>query len=142
MPTSKPVVDVRRDHGVGTILVVDDDDGVRAVAKLSLERSGYRVVAACDGEAGVAALRDRGGDFDAVLLDMSMPRLSGADTCRVIRQMRPDLPIVLMSGYTEPDAAARFGAHEVAGFVQKPFSPATLVRMIQGAVQRRVMEQA
>jgi len=125
-----------------TILVVDDDDGVRTVATLSLERSGFRVVGACDGEEGVAALRERRGEFDAVLLDMTMPRLSGADTCHVIRQMHPDLPVVLMSGYTEPDAVARFGPHEVAGFLQKPFSPATLVRMIQDAVQRRVVEQA
>jgi signal transduction histidine kinase/CheY-like chemotaxis protein len=126
----------------GTVLVVDDDDGVRTVATLSLERSGYRVVGACDGEEGVAALREGRGQFDAVLLDMTMPRLSGADTCQVIRQMQPDLPVVLMSGYTEPDAVARFGPHEVAGFLQKPFSPATLVRMIQDAVQRRAVEQA
>ena len=124
-----------------TILVVDDDDGVRTVATLSLERSGFRVVGACDGEEGVAALRERRGEFDAVLLDMTMPRLSGADTCHVIRQMHPDLPVVLMSGYTEPDAVARFGPHEVAGFLQKPFSPATLVQMIQDAVQRRAVEQ-
>ena len=90
----------------------------------------------------MAALRERRGEIDAVLLDMTMPRLSGADTCHVIRQMHPDLPVVLMSGYTEPDAVARFGPQEVAGFLQKPFSPATLVRMIQDAVQRRAVEQA
>jgi CheY-like chemotaxis protein len=112
------------------------------VATLSLERSGFQVVAACDGEEGVEALRERGAEFDAVLLDMTMPRLSGGETCHVIRRMQPDLPIVLMSGYTEPDAVARFGAHDVAGFLQKPFSPATLVRMIQDAIQRRAVEPA
>ena len=126
----------------GTILVVDDDDGVRTVSTLSLERAGFRVVAACDGEEGVAALRERGGEIDAVLLDMTMPRLSGTETCHLIRQMQPNLPIVLTSGYTEPDAVARFAADEIAGFLQKPFSPATLVRMIQDAVQRRAVEGA
>jgi CheY-like chemotaxis protein len=126
----------------GTVLVVDDDDGVRTVATLSLERAGFRVVAARDGEEGVAALRERVGEIDAVLLDMTMPRLSGADTCHLIRRMQPDLPIVLTSGYTEPDAGARFAADEVAGFLQKPFTPATLVRIIQDAVQRRAVEQA
>jgi PAS domain S-box-containing protein len=125
----------------GTILVVDDDDGVRTVATLSLERAGFRVVAAGDGEEGVAALRERAGEIDAVLLDMTMPRLSGAETCHLIRQMQPELPIVLTSGYTEPDAITRFAADDVAGFLQKPFSPATLVRTIQDAVQRRVVEK-
>jgi PAS domain S-box-containing protein len=125
----------------GTILVVDDDDGVRTVARLSLERAGFRVVAACDGEEGVALLQARGGEFDAVLLDMTMPRMSGAEACRLIKQLQPQLPIVLTSGYTEPDAGTRF-RDDIAGFLQKPFTPATLVRIIQDAVQGRVQEHA
>jgi PAS domain S-box-containing protein len=137
-----PGVPAKTAFSSGTVLIVDDDDGVRTVATLSLERAGFRVVPARDGEEGIAALRERGGEIDAVLLDMTMPRLSGAETCHLIRQMHPSLPIVLTSGYTEPDAVARFAADEVAGFLQKPFSPTTLVRMIQDAVQRRAVEQA
>ena len=121
--------------------VVDDDAGVRTVATLSLERAGFRVVAACDGEDGVALFRERGSEFDAVLLDMTMPRLSGVETCHLLKTMRPEVPIVLTSGYTEPDAGSRFIADEVAGFLQKPFTPATLVKMIQDAVHGRVQEQ-
>jgi CheY-like chemotaxis protein len=125
----------------GTILIVDDDDGVRTVSTLSLERAGFRVVTARDGEEGMALMAQRGGDFDAVLLDMTMPRLSGAETCHLIRQLRPELPIVLTSGYTEPDAEGRLDIRDVAGFLQKPFTPATLVRMIQDAVRRRAQER-
>jgi CheY-like chemotaxis protein len=125
----------------GTVLIVDDDDGVRTVATLSLERAGFNVVTACDGEQGMALMDARGGEFDAVLLDMTMPRLSGADTLHLIRQLRPELPIVLTSGYTEPDVESRFVADDIAGFLQKPFTPATLVRTIQDAVRRRVEEQ-
>jgi signal transduction histidine kinase/CheY-like chemotaxis protein len=119
----------------GTVLVVDDDDGVRRVATLSLQRAGFCVVAACDGEEGVALMRERGAEFDAVLLDMTMPRVNGAEACRLIRTLHPRVPIVLMSGYTETDAGAPC-AGEVAGFLQKPFTHAALARMIHDAIQR------
>ena len=125
----------------GTVLIVDDDDGVRTVATLSLERAGFLVVSARDGEEGVTLMRSRGGEFDIVLLDMTMPRLSGADTLHIFRQLRPELPVVLTSGYTEPDVESKFGADEIAGFLQKPFTPATLVRTIQDAVRHRAKEQ-
>ncbi len=125
----------------GTVLIVDDDNGVRTVATLSLERAGFRVVTACDGEEGMALMQQRGADFDIVLLDMTMPRLSGADTLHLIRQLRPALPVVLTSGYTEPDVESRFTPEQIAGFLQKPFTPATLVRTIQEAVKRRPQEQ-
>jgi len=125
----------------GTVLIVDDDDGVRTVATLSLERAGFRVVTACDGEEGMTLMQQRGADFDVVLLDMTMPRLSGADTFTLIRQARPELPIVLTSGYTEPEVGSRFTPDQIAGFLQKPFTPATLVRTIQDAAKRRAQEQ-
>jgi signal transduction histidine kinase len=125
----------------GTILIVDDDDGVRTVSTLSLERAGFRVVTARDGEEGMALMEQRGGDFDAVLLDMTMPRLSGAETCHLIRQLRPELPVVLTSGYTEPDPEGRLDIRDVAGFLQKPFTPASLVMMIQDAVRSRRQER-
>ena len=125
----------------GTILIVDDDDGVRTVSTLSLERAGFRVVTARDGEEGMGLMERWGGEFDAVLLDMTMPRLSGAETCHLIKQLRPDLPIVLTSGYTEPDTDTRPDIRDVAGFLQKPFTPASLVTMIQDAVRRRAPER-
>jgi CheY-like chemotaxis protein/two-component sensor histidine kinase len=126
---------------IGTVLIVDDDDGVRTVSTLSLERAGFHVVSARDGEEGMALMEQRGGDFDAVLLDMTMPRLSGAETCHLIRQLRPELPIVLTSGYTKPEAEARLDIRDVAGFLQKPFTPANLVTMIQDAVRSRRPER-
>lgn len=125
----------------GTVLIVDDNDGVRTVATLSLERAGFRVASARNGEEGMTLMHERGGDFDAVLLDITMPRLSGAQTCRLIRELRPELPIVLTSGYPEFDAEQRFDMKDVAGFLQKPFSPANLVKVIQDAVQHHPQER-
>jgi len=124
-----------------TILVVDDTDDITEMTATVLRLSGCNVVTARDGEEGMALMERRGGDFDAVLLDMTMPRLSGADTCHLIRQLRPELPIVLTSGYTEPDAEARLNIGGVAGFLQKPFTPATLVKVIQDAVRRAAQER-
>lgn len=125
----------------GTILVVDDDDGVRTVATMSLERGGFRVISVRDGEECMAVMRQSGTEFDAVLLDLTMPKLNGAQTCRLIAQMRPELPVVMTSGYAEPDAAGQFDMRDVAGFLQKPFTPANLVRMVQDAVRRRMEER-
>jgi len=125
----------------GTVLVVDDDDGVRTVATLSLERAGFCVVSARDGEEGLALVRKHRGAFDVVLLDMTMPKLSGAVTFHLIKQLRPELPIVLTSGYIEPEVESRFGPDQIAGFLQKPFTLATLVRMIQDAVTHRAQVQ-
>ena len=137
-----PGVTLKPPVSSGTVLIVDDDAGVRTVCdayrssepdSASLPRATARRAWRCSGQ--------RGGEFDAVLLDMTMPRLSGVETCHLLRQLRPELPIVLTSGYTEPDAGARFTADEIAGFLQKPFTPATLVKMIQDAVHGRVQEQ-
>ena len=125
----------------GTVLIVDDDDGVRTVATLSLERAGFRVVSARDGEEGVTVMRNQGGEFDIVLLDVTMPRLSGAETLHIFRQLRPELPVVLTSGYTEPDVESKFSADEIAAFLPKPFTPATLVQTMQDAMRRRAKER-
>jgi CheY-like chemotaxis protein len=124
-----------------TVLVVDDDDGVRTVVTLSLERAGFCVVAARDGEEGLTLVQKRRSAFDVVLLDMTMPKMSGADTFHLIKQLQPELPIVLTSGYTELDVESCFGPDQIAGFLQKPFALATLVRMIQDAVTHRAQVQ-
>jgi PAS domain S-box-containing protein len=118
------------------VLIVDDEEGVRRIAGESLRRAGFEVVVAGDGVEAVALIR--GGDvrFDAMLLDMTMPRMSGVETCAVIKGLLPDLPVIVTSGYSEQDAASRFEVGAIAGFIQKPFLPSALVRMMQDAVRR------
>lgn len=103
------------------ILVVDDEDLVRNVAQLMIERLGYGVVAAADGEEAVAVFRERAPEFTAVMLDMTMPRMSGVQTLEALREIRPGIPVILVSGYGEQDAVARFEGHRLSGFLQKPF---------------------
>jgi PAS domain S-box-containing protein len=107
--------------GLGDVLIIDDDDTVRAVARRLLERRGFRVEVAVDGFEGVERFREAGGRFTLVLLDLTMPRMGGAAAMAELRRINPDICVLLTSGYRERDVAAHFVGMEPAGFVQKPF---------------------
>jgi signal transduction histidine kinase/CheY-like chemotaxis protein len=113
-------------HGEGTVLVVDDEPMVRDVAQAILERLGLTVVTANDGEEAVSRFAAEPDRFAAVLLDLTMPRRSGGETFRQIREIRPDAAVILMSGYNEEEAGGQFAGQGLAGFVEKPFSTQTL----------------
>jgi len=111
------------------ILVVDDDDTVRAVTRRILERSGFEVLLAVDGADGVETYRANPG-IDLVLLDMTMPRMDGEETFRELRRVDPDVRVILTSGYNEQDATDRFAGKGLAGFIQKPYRPQELMERI------------
>lgn len=116
--------------GEGTILVVDDEPMVRDVAQAILQRLGLTVVAAADGEEAIRMFAADPARFAAVLLDLTMPRISGAETFRRIREFRPDAPVILMSGYNEEEASGQFAGKGLAGFIEKPFSTQALADAI------------
>ncbi len=118
-------------QGVGTILVVDDEPVVRDVATQILASLGFRVIAAVDGQEGVEMFGQCRDEIVLVLLDMTMPRLSGEQAYEKIRQMRPDIPVLLSSGYNEQDTVRRFTAEGLAGFIQKPYQPKDLIAKIR-----------
>jgi PAS domain S-box-containing protein len=109
-------------RGQGTVLVIDDEESVRMVASRMLKNLGFEVLTATDGEKGIQVFRAHGDAISAVLLDLTMPRMDGEETFREIRRIRPDACVILMSGFNEQEAAARFVGKGLAGFVQKPFS--------------------
>jgi signal transduction histidine kinase/CheY-like chemotaxis protein len=126
----------------GTILVVDDDETVRDVASRMLRRMGYDVLAACDGREAVDLFRRQPQAIDCVLLDLTMPRMSGEAAFTEIRAIRPGVPVVMASGYNEQEVARRFTDQAVPGFIQKPFQSADLARKIQEALQESPRETA
>jgi PAS domain S-box-containing protein len=113
-------------RGEGTVLVIDDEPAVRIVAKRTLEQRGFTVLLGTDGVKGVALFRAHLGEVALVLLDMTMPRMSGAETYEQLRAISTEVPVILSSGYSEQDAVARFGASGLAGFLQKPYAPVDL----------------
>jgi CheY-like chemotaxis protein len=121
-------------HGSGVVLVIDDDAGVRLVLKHLLEFFGFEVLEAADGRLGVTAYGARMADVKLVILDMTMPELSGEETFRELRQLRADVPVILSSGYNEVEATRRFCAKGLAAFLPKPFTPDDLARCIRAAL--------
>ena len=121
---------------LGTILVVDDEETVRSVAARLLESAGFDIVLAEDGRQALEIFRRRAGDFTAVLLDLTMPHMNGEETFRELRKVRPDVPVVLMSGFSEEDSVERFAGRELAGFVPKPFDRDSLVGKLLSLVGR------
>jgi signal transduction histidine kinase/CheY-like chemotaxis protein len=119
-----------------TVLVVDDDAMVRSVARRLLEAFGLTVHVAEGGPEAIARLAAAPDAIDAVLLDMTMPEMSGADVFIRLREVRPDLPVVLMSGYHEDELSEEVGAG-ISGFVQKPFTPADLASRMRVALAGR-----
>ncbi|HOD49656.1 MAG TPA: PAS domain S-box protein [Candidatus Hydrogenedentes bacterium] len=117
------------DHGakpLPTILVIDDEEAARLVAKEMLERTGYRVIVASDGCEGLQQYQKTPRAIDAVLLDLTMPHLDGEETFHRIRAVNPDARVVLTSGYDEREVAQRFHGLGLAGFLQKPYTPTEL----------------
>lgn len=121
----------------GTVLVIDDEPSVRALTQRALERFGNIVLTAADGEAGVETYREHADVVDAVLLDMTMPVMNGEEVLAALHSLDPALPVVLMSGYSEQEARARFAENGIAGFLQKPFQIRTLREKVESVLGQR-----
>jgi signal transduction histidine kinase/CheY-like chemotaxis protein len=120
--------------GSGTILVVDDEEAVIEIAQEILERAGFRVFTAASGREAVDLLQTHGADIDAVVLDLMMPEMGGAETFDALRSIRPELPILVVSGYDKEMASEHFVGRGIAGFLYKPYEPDELVERVRNAV--------
>jgi len=122
-------------RGSGTVLVIDDEPSVRDVARAILERAGFEVLVAASGREGLERFRACADRIVAVLLDMTMPDLAGEEVFAELRSIRPDVPVILSSGYNEQDATRRFAPAGLAGFIQKPYLPADLLSKVRAALR-------
>ena len=119
----------------GKVLVADDEEGVRTVSKGMLEALGFEVLLAADGEEAVEVYRQHADEVVVVLLDLTMPKLSGERAFSELRRIRSDVKAILMSGYNEQETTHRFAGKGLAGFIQKPFRIATLRERIRAVLE-------
>jgi len=141
-PTARPVIASQVSapvppawRGEGTILVVDDEAHVRAVAAFALEKTGFTVLTAADGKEAVAVFGRHAETVRAVLLDLTMPYMDGAATMNELRQIKSDVRVILSSGYTEEDATRHFTDRDLVGFLQKPYALKDLIAAVRGALE-------
>jgi len=119
----------------GLVLVIDDEESVREAVTDILEAAGYSVITALNGEAGLAVYRERQADVRLVLLDLSMPGLSGEATLHQLREINPKAVVLLSSGYHPSEVARRFSDYGSVGFLQKPYDVGTLIREVRRYIE-------
>jgi two-component system, cell cycle sensor histidine kinase and response regulator CckA len=118
--------------GMETVLVADDEEDVRQSLRRSLERYGYRVFTANDGEGALAIAAELKDEIDVVVTDVVMRTMSGFELGRRLSAIAPDLPVVYISGY--PDEEILDAPRPAPAFLPKPFTPPLLARTIREAV--------
>jgi len=123
---------------IGIILVVDDQEGVRALLRRELSERGHTVLEAGDGAEALHLVRRRNGAVDLILCDVVMPQMNGTELATRIGVEFPDVPVILMSAFT-PAGVARVGVSEtLVPVLKKPFEPSQLVELVQLALEHPV----
>jgi PAS domain S-box-containing protein len=119
----------------GTILVIDDEEVVRKIAHIALERAGFRVLTAADGPTGLTMLETHKSAISLVLLDMGMPEMSGKEVLARIRASGATVPVAICSGYSEPEVLRQFADCDFTAVIQKPFKAAELPDRVNRALK-------
>ncbi len=119
------------------ILVVDDEENIREITRATLEKFGYRVVIAGDGRAGADLFSGMSDEVDLILTDVSMPVMDGPDMVTAIREIRPGMGVIAMSGLMSTDQVGRFDALGIQGSLSKPFTPEALLTIIDQVLKAK-----
>jgi two-component system cell cycle sensor histidine kinase/response regulator CckA len=118
-------------RGSETVLLVEDEPSVRAVAREALETHGYRVVEAQHGVDALAVARAHAGTIELLITDMVMPQMGGRELAERLRELRPEVRVLFMSGYTDDVAVRRGISSATSAFIQKPFAMSAFARKVR-----------
>jgi two-component system, cell cycle sensor histidine kinase and response regulator CckA len=113
------------------VLVIDDEEPVREAISDILELEGIDVITAANGAKGVELYRSHPSAVDLVLLDLSMPGLTGEETFHALRSINPEVKVILSSGYSEAEVSRRFQDSQIVDFVQKPYDVGDFLELIR-----------
>jgi two-component system cell cycle sensor histidine kinase/response regulator CckA len=121
--------------GSETILVAEDEDGVRSLTREVLEKYGYRVLEAANGEEALKVAEQHEGPLHLLLSDVVMPRMGGPELAQALLAKRPSVKVLYMSGYTDHPMVRRGVVNAGVAFLQKPFTPTVLVSRVREVLE-------
>ncbi len=121
----------------GTVLIIDDEQVVQQTATETLRRLGFQVLNASDGLEGLELFKSHQEQITLVLLDLTMPNLGGEETYTHIRKIDSQKPVIITSGFSEQDILQKFVGRGIAGFLQKPISPARLMSLVKQVLEEQ-----
>jgi DNA-binding NtrC family response regulator len=117
--------------GTETILLVEDEEGVRKLAREVLERNGYTVLTARDGAEAIAVCHSHGAGIHLMVTDVVMPGMGGPESASMVQSLRPGMKVLFMSGYADRAIAGHRVLDPGMPYLQKPFTPAALARKVR-----------
>lgn len=135
VPVAESDADQGTQYGSETIMIVDDEEMVAAVGQEMLEHLGYKVVVALSGEKAIQIAKARHHEIDLVILDLIMPEMGGAETFNALRDIAPDIPVLLCSGYSLDGQASEIMSQGCNGFIQKPFDMDELSQRLREIIE-------
>jgi CheY-like chemotaxis protein len=131
-PSTKP----SRVRGTETILLVEDEDVVRRLARKALEAAGYDVLESGDGAGALQVLATTSRTVSLIVTDVVMPGMSGPEMAARASELKPGVRVLFMSGYTDPDVALRGPHVRGSGLLRKPFTAAVLAERVRSELDR------
>ncbi len=115
------------------ILVVDDEESIRALVKATVEELGHEVITAKSGTMGLNLIKKQ--DFNLLFLDLKMPGMDGAELFRRIKEVKPELPVVIITGHPESDLMSRALAYGPFSIMNKPFRPSDITQIVSSFIR-------
>jgi PAS domain S-box-containing protein len=119
----------------GAVLIVEDEHTLRAAVSRMLRRKGFTVFEAADGDAGASLFRDKAPQIDVVLLDLTLPGLSGGELLRELRRLQPDVTVIVTSAYSREQAQTTLGAQPPSLYIRKPYQVKELTDMLRESIR-------